>query len=281
MIRRLLTMTACAVAVSQAAAGCSLPGSGRAPEPAVTTVTVVSTSREHTPPAAATHHTVTPTTAPRQTASGRHDRGTGGSTGPAVVPDGGTTGHRSTLRQVYRSILDDPMLLPYSGPMTGLFRRTGRDRYTLADLDNDGRPEMLLDVGLEDTDTGHTAVGYVTVVLGTSTPGAVVVADGVTRDGRSDFGGDSWSTLIPTAGNTGMAELLFDPDTAGFVVNTYHLARGTVLTKTDEFIPRGGIALQELPETPGYCIPFWRPLDDDSLLDEMTPGRCLTGRGRS
>lgn len=260
MIRRPLTIAVCAATVAGALAGCGSSGKEDAAEQVVVTVT----STRHRPVQQTSAAPVTVTTTVKKDGAPAQDKTT--------AADSKT---EDPLTQVYRSILANPTLVPFRNPSGLPINPSGDYRYTLADLDGDNRPEMLLNIGMEETGLGYTTIGYVAVVMGTSAPGAIVTAEGVTLDGAASAGGSRAATLIPTPGTTGLAEVFYhsiQPETSN---NIYSLDKDNTIVKQSEYKDRINTnGPWKLPTPAGFCVPVWHRTTDPSLANSLSTGRC-------
>ncbi|MBN9645114.1 hypothetical protein ACFSSC_09005 [Corynebacterium mendelii] len=260
MPRRLFAYATCVAATAGLVSGCSLFGGDDQPEEVVVTVTSTRSS------AAGTAESPAPVTV---TTTVKKD---GGSHSRDTAPDGRAD---APLAEVYRAILANPRLVPFTNPSDRPINPTGDYRYTLADVDGDGKPDMMLNIAMEETGPGWPTVGYVTFVLSRSTPGNIVVAKGVTLDGAASAGGFRAGTLMPTGGQTGIAEAFWQSVGTETTNNIYSVDGDGVVVKerdyTDTIDTSGPWTL---PTPGGYCLPAWHSVADTSLVDSMTTGGC-------
>ncbi|MBN9645115.1 hypothetical protein ACFSSC_09010 [Corynebacterium mendelii] len=265
MTRRVLLSLPFIAACATALAACGLPGTGPDPQPTVVTVTA-------TAPAPA-HGTGSPAPAPSAGAGSPHAPATAArKTG--VAPTTATDGNN--LRQLYESLLGNPTSIPFTPPDDQPLVRNGEYEYALADVDGDGLLDMMVRIGVYDTDSNWNEVPYATVVLGTSTADTIDTATGLILAGMGDVGSFQASAMIPQPGHTGVVELQYSGTLPDFSITEFSLDATRTLVKEREYSVTVTDNRWGLPEIPGYCVPAWLPASDQSQVAAMAPSPCMT-----
>ncbi|AZA12586.1 hypothetical protein ACFPVT_01720 [Corynebacterium choanae] len=169
------------------------------------------------------------------------------------------------LQDAYGAVLNNPGIVPMHHPDPNV-RPAGNYSYTVADVDADGLPELLLRVGR--SDERPNTWNMVAIVRGTSTPGQLQFADNILLEGKAGAGGSRMPMLLPDVGNRGVYQVSYYWPYPETTIEQFDIVDGaiTLQNKYQTFLPEG------LPA--GTCLAQWRPVSDLTAVANLSNGEC-------